>query len=106
MISTAARHHDGVTTMLKHTTASVFLFAATPEHGWRLGLVQHPRLCRWMLPGGHVEPHENPAEAALREVQEETGLAAGLVRLPSLGDPGDAADIAAAAPAWLVEQRV
>lgn len=30
----------------------------------------------WCLPKGMVEPHERPEEAALREVQEETGLAA------------------------------
>lgn len=30
---------------------------------------------RWDLPKGHVEPGETPAEAALREVEEETGIA-------------------------------
>lgn len=29
---------------------------------------------RWGLPGGHVEPGEDPAVAARRELQEETGL--------------------------------
>jgi 8-oxo-dGTP pyrophosphatase MutT (NUDIX family) len=29
---------------------------------------------RWSLPKGHVEPRETPAEAAKREVEEETGL--------------------------------
>lgn len=32
----------------------------------------------WGLPGGGVEEHESPLEAALRELQEETGMAADL----------------------------
>ena len=35
----------------------------------------HKRLHRWLQPGGHLEPDEGPWEAALRESQEETGLA-------------------------------
>ncbi|MGB3329986.1 MAG: NUDIX domain-containing protein [Thermomicrobiales bacterium] len=35
----------------------------------------HRKLDRWLPPGGHIEPNELPDEAALREVQEETGLA-------------------------------
>jgi len=34
----------------------------------------HRRLGRWLQPGGHVEPGEAPAAAALRESEEETGL--------------------------------
>jgi 8-oxo-dGTP diphosphatase len=36
-------------------------------------LVRKPR-CRWTLPGGKVEPGETTARAAVRELQEETGL--------------------------------
>jgi len=35
----------------------------------------HKRLERWLQPGGHIDPGESPWDAALRESQEETGLA-------------------------------
>ena len=33
-----------------------------------------PAQGKWSLPGGSVKPSETPAQAALREVREETGL--------------------------------
>ena len=35
----------------------------------------HRRLGRWLQPGGHVEPGEDPDDAAVRETVEETGIA-------------------------------
>lgn len=40
----------------------------------RILLHCHPKLGKWLPPGGHIEPNELPDEAALREVAEETGL--------------------------------
>ena len=71
---------------VKHLTSSVFVFRRFTD-GWRTGLIRHPRLHRMMIPGGHVEPEESCAEAALREVAEETGLAAALVSPPAAPVP-------------------
>jgi len=91
--------------MVKHPTASVFLLGRF-DNEWRLGLVLHPRFLRWMLPGGHVEEYENPAQAALREVKEETGLDATL--LPALARVPVSAQavVTVPAPLWTVEQQV
>ena len=34
----------------------------------------HRKVGEWLAPGGHVEENEDPVQAALREVKEETGL--------------------------------
>jgi 8-oxo-dGTP pyrophosphatase MutT (NUDIX family) len=89
--------------MLKHTTSSVFLFTPSDD-GWRIGLIHHPRLHRWMLPGGHVEADENPAEAGLREVAEETGFTAQLVGTHTDDLTGAFASVPV--PVWIAEQQV
>ncbi|MGH8966806.1 MAG: NUDIX hydrolase, partial [Actinomycetes bacterium] len=41
----------------------------------RLLLIQHIALGRWLLPGGHLEPDDTALPyAALRELEEETGI--------------------------------
>lgn len=47
--------------------------AATDAEG-RLLLVRHSYLAGWYLPGGAVDVGETLAEAALRELREETGV--------------------------------
>ncbi len=37
-------------------------------------LLFHRKLQMWLPPGGHIEPHELPDEAAVREVLEETNI--------------------------------
>jgi 8-oxo-dGTP pyrophosphatase MutT (NUDIX family) len=47
---------------------------AIAEQGGKVVLVRHSYKSGWMLPGGAVERGEAPAEAILRELQEEIGL--------------------------------
>jgi 8-oxo-dGTP pyrophosphatase MutT (NUDIX family) len=37
-------------------------------------LRKHDKLDIWLSVGGHIEPNEDPCEAAIREVKEEVGL--------------------------------
>ena len=42
-------------------------------------LLHHRKLDKWLPPGGHIDPNELPDVAALREVEEETGLQVALL---------------------------
>jgi 8-oxo-dGTP pyrophosphatase MutT (NUDIX family) len=91
---------------VKHATASVFLFSHCLE-GWQLGLIEHPRLRRLLIPGGHVEDDESQAEAALREVAEETGLTgARLLEAPAPALPAGFPHKRVPPPWWITEQHV
>jgi len=47
----------------------------------RILLVKHADTELWVAPGGAIEPGETPADAAVREMWEETGLLIELVRI-------------------------
>ena len=50
-------------------TASVFIV-----NGNAVLLRKHEKYDKWLQPGGHIELDEDPAQAAVREAKEETGL--------------------------------
>jgi 8-oxo-dGTP pyrophosphatase MutT (NUDIX family) len=93
--------------VIKHATASAFVMHRD-EMGWRTGLVLHPIFDLWIMPGGHIDPDEDPAQAALREVVEETGLD-GVKMLP-LHSPPAMVETPSARPVllpwWLLEHPV
>ncbi len=51
-----------------------FTVATFVVHDDKVLLLWHKKLSMWLPPGGHIDPHELPDEAAVREVLEETGL--------------------------------
>jgi 8-oxo-dGTP pyrophosphatase MutT (NUDIX family) len=65
-----------------------FTVAVFVVHDDRVLLHYHQKLTRWLPPGGHIEPGELPDEAALREVHEETGVIAALIRDSGIGQVG------------------
>ena len=65
------------TMQLEMPTASVLVF----DEARRVLLVRHIEGNQWTTPGGLIEPEETPADAAVREAWEETGLFVELVRV-------------------------
>jgi len=58
------------TTVLEIPTVSI----VTLDERNRVLLVRHIEGNNWTTPGGMIEPYETPADAAVREMWEETGL--------------------------------
>ena len=55
-----------------HFTASAVLADGDTNRAF---LIRHPKLERWLQPGGHIEPTDTSiAAAAAREAEEETGF--------------------------------
>ena len=61
--------------MEKQFTSSVYIL-----DGDKVLLLFHPKLQKWLPPGGHLEEGELPTECALREAFEETGLQVELIK--------------------------
>jgi len=56
--------------LIRHFTASGIVLSGDDQ----VLLVEHRKLGWWLYPGGHIEPDEDPTQAVVREVAEETGI--------------------------------
>lgn len=66
--------------MKGHLTASALVL----DQNDRVLLVLHNALKRWLQPGGHLDPGEDPEQGAKRELIEETGLTEEVIELHPL----------------------
>lgn len=57
--------------MVRHQTSTGFIVYED-----KILLHFHPKVREWLPPGGHIEENENPLQAIIREIYEETGLSA------------------------------
>jgi ADP-ribose pyrophosphatase YjhB (NUDIX family) len=64
-----------------YITPKVGADAAIFDDAGRILVMRRSDDGRWCLPGGWVNPNESPAQAAVRETQEETGLVVRPVKL-------------------------
>lgn len=71
-VSETTRHLTASAVVLDRDTLSLVL------------LIHHNATGLLMVPGGHVDPDEDPGQAALREVFEETGVLARIVCQPNV----------------------
>ena len=55
--------------LIRHFTATGFVV-----YEGQVALHWHKKVKAWLPPGGHIEDNEDPVEAVVREVLEETGI--------------------------------
>jgi 8-oxo-dGTP diphosphatase len=73
---TALRAHLGHDLLLLPSASAVVF-----DHTGRVLLLRRTDTGRWSLPAGMIDPGEQPADAAVREVYEETGIHAAVDRV-------------------------
>ena len=90
-----------------HATAKVGGGAAVFDDAGRILLVERADDGTWGLPSGYVDPGESPAETAVRETREETGVEVEVVDLVDVyyRPPGDRSPHSLASVRYLCERH-
>lgn len=69
-----------------YATPKVDVRGGVVDEAGRLLLMRERSDGQWSLPGGWAEPGDTPAEAVIREIREETGVPAEIVKLVAVWD--------------------
>jgi hypothetical protein len=69
-----------------YVTPKVEVRGALIDEGDRLLMMREVADGRWSLPGGFADPLDTPSEAVVREVREETGYGAEVMKLVGCWD--------------------
>ncbi len=70
-------------------TVSAFIIHPTEK---KICLHYHKKLHKWLQPGGHIELNEDPLQALMHEIEEETGLKTGEYEIISAVDQPNTKD--------------
>ena len=85
-------HHEpeNPQTVIRHFTSTGFVV-----HDGATLLHWHKKVQEWLPPGGHIAANEDPAEATLREILEETGLQVEIIPTQHALEIGNLSQVAA-----------
>ena len=72
----------------------------------KLLMVYHKKLNTWVIPGGHLEANEYPADGAVREIFEETGIDATVVNSSEFDFKGNEKESSIATPYAMLSEFI
>ncbi|MBQ2695614.1 NUDIX domain-containing protein [Candidatus Saccharibacteria bacterium] len=72
----------------------------------KLLMVFHKKLNIWVIPGGHLEDNEYPADGAIREIFEETGINATVINSSKFEFNGNEKESSIATPYVMLSEFI